>query len=147
MKKFFIIIITNFFINSVSNAEIFKANLQCDIELNGKFLATKTFPLDSTKRDGYLTYHDETIVEFHESIPMDATNNKWTIMFYHIDRFSGTGNVDVSNQINAKQLLKFLNEEKKIKGLKKRNPHYRLEQGLDGSLLGTAKCYAAKKSF
>ena len=147
MKKFFIIIITNFFINSVSNAEIFKANLQCDIELNGKFLATKTFPLDSTKKDGYLTYHDETIVEFHESIPMDATNNKWTIMFYHIDRYSGTGKVEVSNQINAKQLLKYLEGEKKFKGSKKRNAHFRLEQGMDKSYDGRAKCSAAKKSF
>ena len=147
MKKFFIIIISNFFIISVSNAEIFKANLQCDIELNGKFLATKTFPLDSTKSDGYLTYHDETIVEFHESIPMDATNNNWTIMFYHIDRYSGTGKVEVSNQINAKQLLKYLEGEKKIKGSKKRNAHFRLEQGMDTSYDGRAKCSAAKKSF
>ena len=64
MKSRFLIIILNFFYFSNLHAEIFKANLQCDIELNGKFLATKTFPLDSTKPDGYLDYFDKNIVQF-----------------------------------------------------------------------------------
>jgi hypothetical protein len=147
MKSRFLIIILNFFYFSNLHAEIFKANLQCDIELNGKFLATKTFPLDSTKPDGYLDYFDKNIVEFHESIPMDSTNNRWTIIFYHIDRFSGTGQVVVSNEINAKQLLQHINSEKKLKGIYKRNRHYRLKQGLDQKLRGTAICTSAKKSF
>ena len=147
MKKYFIIIILSLFYSTFLNAKILKINLQCDIELNGEFLATKTFELDSSKKGGYLTYHDDSIVEFHENIPMDSTNDKWTIMFYHIDRYSGTGKVEVSNQINAKQLLKYLEGEKKFKGSKKRNAHFRLEQGMDKSYDGRAKCSAAKKSF
>ena len=147
MKSRFLIIILNFFYFSNLHAEIFKANLQCDIELNGKFLATKTFPLDSSKNDGYLDYVDDSIVEFHESIPMDSSNDKWTILYYHIDRFSGTGRVDVSNQINAKQLLKHINDEKKKRGIHRRNRHLRLKAGLDDSYSGRATCFAAKKSF
>ena len=147
MKKFFILIILNLSFFSVLNAKQFKTNLQCDIELNGKFLATKTFPLDSSKNDGYLDYVDDSIVEFHESIPMDSSNDKWTILYYHIDRFSGTGRVDVSNQINAKQLIKHINDEKKKRGIHKRNRHLRLGAGLDKSYSGRAKCSAAKKSF
>ncbi len=147
MKKYFIIIILSFLYSSFVNAKMLKIKLQCDIELNGKFLATKTFELDSSKKGGYLTYHDDSIVEFHENIPMDSTNDKWTIMFYHIDRYSGTGKVEVSKQINGKQLLKYLKGEEKLKGFKKRNAHFRLEQGMDTSYDGRAKCSAAKKSF
>ncbi len=147
MKKYFIIIILNLFYSSFVNAEILKINLQCDIELNGQFLATKTFELDSTRNDSYLNYHDDSIVEFHESIPMDSSNDKWTIMFYHIDRYSGTGKVEVSNEINGKQLLKYLNGEKRLRGIKRRNAHFRLEQGIDETYDGRAKCSAAKKSF
>ena len=139
--------ILSLFYSSFVNAKILKIKLQCDIELNGEFLATKTFELDSSKEGGYLDFYNDSIVEFHENIPMDSTNDKWTLMFYHIDRYSGTGKVEVSNQINAKQLIKYLNGEKKLKGSKKRNAHFRLEQGMDTSYDGRAKCSAAKKSF
>ena len=150
MKKFFIItffIIINLFYTSILFAERLKINLQCDITLDGEFLSTKTFELDSTKSGGFLSYYDESIVEFNETIPLDSTNDKFRIMYYHIDRFSGSGQVLVSNQVNADQFLKYYNKIKKLQGINKRNVHYHLKQGMDDSLTGRAQCFSAKKSF
>ena len=89
MKKFFIIIIASGYPLDQYLFQMQKYSkqiCQCDIELNGKFLASRN-SIKSTKSDGYLTYHDETIVSC-ESIPMDATNNKWTINFIILIKFS-----------------------------------------------------------
>tara|TARA_B100001057_G_C22764002_1_gene916997 strand:+ start:1021 stop:1461 length:441 start_codon:yes stop_codon:yes gene_type:complete len=119
----------------------FKTELTCDLFHNDKKFTTKTWPLDTSIKNGYLNYVDNTIIEWHESIPVNEEPLIWIAMFYHVNRYTGEGHWDSTREIkNEVYLSSFL-----TKDLIRRSAHLYLKEYLD--LEGTIRCRETDKKF
>ena len=119
----------------------FKTELTCDLFHNDKKFTTKTWSLDTNKKDGFLNYVDNTIIEWHESIPVNEDPLIWVAMFYHVNRYTGDGHWDSTKEIENKEYLSsFLS-----KNLIRRNAHLLLKKHLD--LDGEISCRETDKKF
>ena len=145
MKKLLGIVVLGLLWCNISFAERFKINLECTLFIKGEYFATKTFILDSNDSGSFLDYVNESIVEFHESIPIEE-KDAWILIFYHVDRFSGKGNLTITEEINDAQLIKFSDKIENKKGLDRRS----LRNSLNAETLetGDVECVAAsEKAF
>ena len=145
VKKLLGILVLSLLWCNISFAERFKINLECTLFIKGEYFATKTFILDSNESGGYLDYVNDSIVEFHESIPTEE-KNAWLLIFYHVDRFSGKGNLTIIEEITDAQIIKFSDKIKNKKGLDRRS----LRNSLNAETLetGDVECKAApEKAF
>jgi hypothetical protein len=108
MKKFIAIIVLGLLWCNPSFAEKFKVNMQCTLFIDNEYFAKKTWLLDNDKKSGYLNFVNDSIVEWHESIPIE--NDEWLVMFYHVDRFSGVGVFDATGKVTNRKFLKWLDQ-------------------------------------
>ena len=119
----------------------FKTELTCDLFHNNKKFTSKTWSLDTNNKDGYLNYVDNTLIEWHESIPVNEEPLIWVAMFYHVNRYTGEGHWDSTKEIrNEEYLSSFLR-----KNLIRRNAHLLLKEHLN--LKGEISCKETDKKF
>tara|TARA_Y100000591_G_C21560324_1_gene558241 strand:- start:99 stop:539 length:441 start_codon:yes stop_codon:yes gene_type:complete len=119
----------------------FKSEITCDLFYNEKKFTTKTWPLSTDKDDGYLNWATDTILEWHESIAVSQDPLKWSVLFYHVDRYSGQGNWKATTELSNDFFMEnFLN-----KNLIRRDADLLLEKHLD--LSGIVSCREENKKF
>ena len=146
MKKilcyFVFILFFSFTICSASGFKVpFNSQLTCDLFYENNKFTTKTWTLDTKKKNGFLNYIDRTSIEWHESIPVNENPLKWVVMFYFVDRYTGEGHWDSTQEIDNKKFLNSFLE----KNLIRKSAHLILEEYLN--LSGTITCRETNKKF
>ena len=139
---FFILFFLSINLSFASEFKVsFKMELTCDLFHNNKKFTSKTWPLDTNKKDGYLNYADDTIIEWHESIPVNEEPLMWVAMFYHVNRYTGEGHWDSTKEIKNKEFISSFLQ----KNLIRRNAHLLLKKHLE--LDGEIFCKETDKKF
>tara|TARA_B110000037_G_scaffold121223_1_gene138546 strand:- start:68 stop:502 length:435 start_codon:yes stop_codon:yes gene_type:complete len=111
MKKLslYIFSILLFFVNSHAFDVDLKVTLTCSLSAkNNKDFATKTWSLDSKEKSGFLTFANKKIIQWHENITVKDNPLTWLVIFYSVDRYSGKGYFDATEDMNNDFFKNFL---------------------------------------